>query len=171
MTVTVAKFEKKVLRGLRPPPACPPAQHTSARGMTFGMHRPSNPQAQHNPKPKKPANKKAKKKQVCNHPGASSCPTRWFRRHRTPWPHKPFLPIFGQVEHQEKHLGWDGFDDYKKAEEVTVILKHMFTLQEMQVAFVCGRTPRSTRQCVVVTWRRRAGGPVIPGGAGGGRRV
>jgi len=38
-----------------------------------------------------------------------------------------------QVVNQEKRLGWEGFDDFKKPEEVTVILKHMFTLEEMQL--------------------------------------
>eukprot|EP00873_Tetraselmis_striata_P038104 jgi/Tetstr1/458368/TSEL_044807.t1 len=36
------------------------------------------------------------------------------------------------VVSQEKRLDWNGFDDVKKAEDVTVILKHMFTLEELQ---------------------------------------
>mmetsp|Transcript_12157 Transcript_12157/g.34211 ORF Transcript_12157/g.34211 Transcript_12157/m.34211 type:complete len:481 (-) Transcript_12157:70-1512(-) len=36
------------------------------------------------------------------------------------------------VVNQEKYLGWDGFDDYKKPEQVTVILKNMFTLEQMK---------------------------------------
>jgi hypothetical protein len=37
------------------------------------------------------------------------------------------------VVNQEKRLDWNGWDDVKKAEEVTVILKHMFTLEELKV--------------------------------------
>ena len=38
-----------------------------------------------------------------------------------------------RLEKQEKNLGWGGHDDMVKREQLTVVLKHMFTQEEFQV--------------------------------------
>ena len=37
-----------------------------------------------------------------------------------------------RLEKQEKNLGWGGHDDMVKREQLTVVLKHMFTQEEFQ---------------------------------------